>query len=225
MWAGTLTGHPVLTPDLYRLGTGEPSLDTVVDGLARLLDDRGEDRAVLVGCSFGGYAAMAFLRRHPDRVRGLGLIGTRAAADTDEERARRLGFAERVTDPALGPALVDATAPLLLGAGTRRRRPDLRGRVDEMVRSIAPADVAWAQRAIAARTASFDVLAAYTGPAVVLAGAEDALVPLDDARAMAATLPRGALEVVPDAGHLLPLEAPEVVDKALASLLDQREDS
>lgn len=218
MWAEVDAGPAVLTPDLYRLGGGAPSLDTVADGLARLLDAAAVDRAVLAGCSLGGYAAMAFLRRHPDRVSALALLGTRAAADDEETAARRLGFAARVTDPATGPALTAATTPLLLG---RTHRERLLAQVTAMVAAVAPADVAWAQRAIAARTASYDVLAAFDRPAVVLVGEEDELTTPDDARAMVAALPRGRLEVVPAAGHLLPVEAPEVVTKVLAELSEE----
>lgn len=68
-------GHPVLTPDQRGFGTtplgdAPPSLDVVADDLARTLDERGMDRAVLAGSSMGGYVAMAFLRRFPDRVAG-----------------------------------------------------------------------------------------------------------------------------------------------------------
>ncbi|MGW4113768.1 alpha/beta fold hydrolase [Actinosynnema sp. NPDC004786] len=218
MWSEVDAGPSALAPDLYRLGVGAPSLDTVADGLARLLDAAAVDRAVLAGCSLGGYVAMAFLRRRPDRVSALALLGTRAAADDEGTAARRLGFAARVTDPVAGPALTAATTPLLLG---RTHRERLVGRVGAMARAVAPEDVAWAQRAIAARAASYDVLAAFDRPAVVLVGEEDELVSPDDARAVAAALPRGRLEVVPAAGHLLPVEAPEVVTKVLAELAEE----
>jgi pimeloyl-ACP methyl ester carboxylesterase len=54
---------------------------------------------------------------------------------------------------------------------------------------------------------------------VVLVGAEDELVPISEARAAAEALPRGLLRIVPGAGHLLPLEAPHVVNDVLDSLL------
>ncbi|NUT53607.1 MAG: alpha/beta fold hydrolase [Saccharothrix sp.] len=215
MWSEVGAGPSVLTPDLYRLGEGTPSLDTVADGIARLLDAEGVDRAVLVGCSLGGYVAMAFLRGHADRVSALALLGTRAAADDEEAAARRLGFAAKITDPAAGPALTAATTPLLLGRTNRTR---LLPRVTAMVDSVAVEDIAWAQRAIAVRPASYEVLAAFDRPAVVLVGEEDELVTADDARATVAALPAGRLEVVREAGHLLPLEAPEVVTKVLEEI-------
>jgi pimeloyl-ACP methyl ester carboxylesterase len=88
-----------------------------------------------------------------------------------------------------------------------------------MARSVSGADIAWAQQVIAVRPSSWDVLAAFTRPAVVLVGADDELVSVPDARATADALPHARLRVVPDAGHLLPLEAPQAVRAALESLL------
>ncbi|GAA2677383.1 MULTISPECIES: alpha/beta fold hydrolase [Actinosynnema] len=226
MWRSHTTGPaPVLVPDLYRLAdglTGPPSLDALADRLAAELDRAGADTAALVGCSLGGYLAMAFLRRHPDRVAGLLLISTRADADDPEARARRLALADRITDPALTGAVVDATAPRLLGATTRARRPELLAAVTRTARAIAPADIAWVQRAVAARPDSHAALAAFTGPVVLLAGEEDELVDPAEARRLAAALPGAALTTVPGAGHLLPLEAPDETTAALAALVRER---
>jgi pimeloyl-ACP methyl ester carboxylesterase len=216
-------GHFVLTPDQRGhgstpLGTADPSLDVVADDLARTLDRHEIDSAVLAGSSMGGYVALAFLRRHPGRVRALALLGTRATADDREAAAARLAFAERVRDPALRPGLLAATTPRLVGATTRATRHDVLARVSAMANSVDPAAVAWAQRAIAARADSVELLGSVTVPSVVVAGAEDELVSVAEAELMAAALPRGRLVLVPNAGHLTPMEAPSVVTTAIAEL-------
>lgn len=217
-------GHPVLAPDLRGhgrspLGMVAPSLDVVADDVARLLDRHGFDSVVLAGSSMGGYVALAFLRRHPGRVRGLALLGTRATADEPEVAAARLAFAERVRDPALRQALLAATTPRLVGATTRATRPNVLARVAEMANGVDPAAVAWAQRAIAARTDSVALLGSVMVPSVVVAGAEDELVAAGEAELMADALPRGRLVVVPNAGHLTPMEAPEPVTAAISELV------
>lgn len=206
-------GARVFAPDLTT--PGESTMDSMADGVAALLDDAGVRTATLVGSSMGGYVAMAVLRRHPGRVGALCLLAARATADDDTARATRESFARRVlTD---GPAMVEATVPKLVGATTRARHPD----VVERVRSIAlSADVralAGAQRAIAGRTDSRDVLRATDVPIVVIAGDEDELVPLPEAAATAASA-GGLLVAVPGAGHLTPLEAPVHVTDVLLDL-------
>jgi pimeloyl-ACP methyl ester carboxylesterase len=217
-------GHVVITPDQH--GTADlsrdPSLDTVADDLARTLDRYEIDSVVLAGSSMGGYVALAFLRRHPGRVRALALLGTRATADDHQMAAARLAFAERVRDPALRPGLLAATTPRLVGATTRSTRPDVLARVSEMANSVDPAAVAWAQRAIAARADSVGLLASVTVPTVVVAGAEDELVSVGEAELMAAALPRCRLVVVPRAGHLTPVEKPATVATAITDLIAEQ---
>ncbi|MFD8389123.1 alpha/beta fold hydrolase [Streptomyces sp. NPDC059680] len=219
-------GHPVLAVDQRGfgetpLGDSPPCLDVIADDLARTLDEHGMDRVVLAGSSMGGYAAMAFLRRCPDRVAGLALLSARATADEPEAAAQRLTFAELVQDPAHRPAIVERVTPLLLAHTTRADHPELLARVLADAHAADPAALAWAQRAIAARPDSTDVLSAARIPALVIAGAQDALVTPQESRYVADVLPHGRLITLPGAGHLQPLEAPEEVTHALCGLLDE----
>lgn len=227
MWLGQREGlaHTcrVVTPDQRGfggsvLGDDEPSLDRCADDLAALLDRLGLDRVVLGGLSMGGYVAMAFLRAHADRVSGLLLADTKATADPPEAVARRLDVAGRVLTEG-SSALVDTVLPTLLGATTRASRPAVEARVRGLVLSAPPAAVAWAQRAMAARPDSLELLGSVRVPAVVVVGEEDALSPVADARAMVDALPQGRLVVLPGAGHLSAVETPETFTDAVRLLL------
>src|SRR5215207_840511 len=120
--AGAMAGE-VLTPDLPGFGgTGrphdEPSLDEYADAVASELDRIGAADVVIGGTSMGGYVAMAFCRRHGDRVAGLALIDTKASADTTEAAEVRRTMAsimerDQSTDP-----LVEMVLPKLLGVTT-----------------------------------------------------------------------------------------------------------
>ncbi|GAA1185962.1 alpha/beta hydrolase [Streptomyces hebeiensis] len=237
----TERGHLVIAPDQRGfggapLGTDPPSLTVVADDLARALDGRGIDRAALVGASMGGYVLMEFLRRHPGRASAVALLSARAVADTAGERAERLRFAgaigsaaredtgpgrSNLTGPrrSSGKDLVARLVPLLVGATTRRDRPDVVARVLATALVADPAALAWAQRAVAERRDHTETLRSTRVPAVVIAGAEDELVPSARSRECADALPHGRLVTVADAGHLSPLENPGPVTEALCALL------
>jgi pimeloyl-ACP methyl ester carboxylesterase len=200
------------------LGDAAPSLDVIADDLVRALDARKLDRIVLVGSSMGGYVAMAFLRRHPDRVAGLALLAARATADAPAAGTCRETFTTILDHRSRG-ALIAETTAALVGATTRRQRPAVLARVLEDAATADPRAVAWAERAIAARPDSVDVLRTARVPAIVIAGDEDQLVRLEESQLAASALPRGRLIRIPDAGHLSPLETPEVVTSALVELL------
>ncbi|AUY49801.1 alpha/beta hydrolase [Streptomyces sp. CB01881] len=231
MWSAQLdalpgpTGHGarVLAPDQRgfggtELGTDEPSLDALADDVALLLDAAGIGRAVLGGLSMGGYVALAFARRHPDRLAGLLLANTKATADTDAARANR----ERIAAAVLARDSVQLLLDEKMAAG--QLGPDsghLVDRVQGLIAAASPAAVAWAQRAMAARPESLDVLAGLRVPTAVVAGAQDGLIPLTEAELMVRASPDAELTVLPGVGHLSALEAPEEFNAAVGRLLER----
>jgi pimeloyl-ACP methyl ester carboxylesterase len=214
----------IITPDVRgfggsQLGYDDPSLDHMADDVAALLDTVGVDRVVLGGLSMGGYVAMAFLRRHGDRVAGLLLADTKASADADGARANRHRIADALDESGTTQVLLDDVLPALMGETTVVERPMIQGRVRALVEDAPPAAAAWAQRAMAARPDSFDTLRTVTAPALVVAGEQDALSSVDDAHAMVDALPDARLVVVPRSGHLTAVEAPEAFNLAARDFL------
>lgn len=193
----------------------EPSLDASADGVAELLAGIGVTRAVVAGLSMGGYVALALLERHPDLVAGLGLLDTKAVADTPEAAANRRARADRLE----GSGTVDEVLPDvdgLLGETTRAAHPDVREQVLDWVREQVPAGLAWSQRAMAARPDRTAALRDFRGPLTVVVGDEDRVTPVQEAETMA--VGGATLVVVRGAGHLSAVEDPDTVASALAEL-------
>jgi pimeloyl-ACP methyl ester carboxylesterase len=228
MWAPqveALAGtYQVIVPDLRGFGAArdqaveEAGMDLLADDLARLLDDRGLERVVLGGLSLGGYVALAFMRRHADRVSGLVLLDTKATADGDQARADRLKMAERVL--AEGNDFVpEVMLPRLLGETSREHRPEVVEKVAALIREQAPPAIAGAQRGMAARSATTDVLASIKVPTLVVTGEEDAVTGPEVGRDLAAGIAGARFLLVQEAGHLVNLEQPEIVNEALLDFL------
>jgi pimeloyl-ACP methyl ester carboxylesterase len=194
------------------------TMDRIADDAALLLDELGIERATVGGCSMGGYAALAFARRHAARLRRLVLIDTRAGADTDEARAGRAALAERVLAEGATPA-ADAFLPRLVGEYTRREQPALVERLRERILAAAPRGIADALHGLAARPDSLPTLAQVAVPTLVLVGAEDVVTPVAEAQVLADGIAGAGLEVVAGAGHLASLEQPAAVNAALARFL------
>ncbi|WP_258904512.1 alpha/beta fold hydrolase [Actinokineospora sp. UTMC 2448] len=212
MWDGVRSLPGLITPDLPGFGSAplpasEPDLGAMADAVIASMDDEGVERAVVGGCSMGGYVAMALLRKAPARVSGLLLVDTKATADAQEAAANRLAVAERAEREGITPWLADAMLPSLVAD------PAHAGVVRELMESQDPAAVAWAQRAMAARPASHDVLRTSV-PTLVVHGAEDRMMPVALAEELA-DLTSGTLTVLPGVGHLPPIEAPEAFAAAV----------
>jgi pimeloyl-ACP methyl ester carboxylesterase len=230
LWAGVLprlaaAGWRAAAPDLRGFGgstlgaaAGPPSLDRHADDLARVLDALGAPRAVVGGLSMGGYATLAFWRRHAGRARALVLADTRAAADTAEARARRdelVAVARAQGGGAVAATQVDAA----LGRSTRAGAPE---RVVEFRRRLGDPDAAAVADALLAmrdRPDTTPLLAGITVPTLVIGGAEDAITPPATLRALAAAIPGARLTLVDGAGHASAWERPDAFAEALLAFL------
>jgi len=199
-------------------GDGPLTMDRIADDAAALLDHLSIDRAVLWGCSMGGYAALAFVRRHPHRLRALVLQDTRATADSDEARANRGTLAERVLRE--GPeAAASAFGSKLLGKTTQSENPRLVAEVQRTILANPPRGIADALLGLGMRPDSRSTLFDIRVPTLVLCGEEDVLTPPTDSKALHATIAGSRLEIVPRAGHLANMEAPEAVNSAVAAFV------
>jgi len=180
-------GHAVRAPSLYGRG---PS----IDGWAAQLLHEEKEPFVAVGASMGGYTALALARRSPERVVGIVLAGSRAAADSSERKVAR-----------------DRTIARLRSEGTW---PELETDVDAEALAVA-------QEAMRDRPDSSGVVASFGGPLLVCAGDGDDVVPLEEARRIEDDALRGSFELFPGAGHFLSVDQPERFNDVLVEFLSQ----
>lgn len=180
-------GHEPVAPRLYGRG---PSIDAWA---AQLLAEI-EGHFVAVGASMGGYCALALARRSPERVLGLVLAGSRAAADSEERR--------RFRDEQIARLRTDGVPP-------------------ELDTGVPPEELAVAQEAMRDRPDASGVVSSFGGPLLVCHGAEDEVVPVDEARAVADAALLGSLELVPGAGHFVSVDADERFRAVLLEFLEQ----
>jgi pimeloyl-ACP methyl ester carboxylesterase len=202
------------TPDDEDAARADARIEDYADDVMAMLDEVGAPRAALGGCSMGGYAAFAVLRRAPGRVAGLLLADTRAAADTDAARASRAAMLDLVDRD--GPAGIAAEMrPKLVGPTTREGRPDVLATVDTLMDVATARGIGFAVARMRNRPDATADLAAYLGPVSVVVGEEDTLTPHPEASAMAAAVPGAAFVRIAGAGHLPNLEAPEAFNVAM----------
>jgi pimeloyl-ACP methyl ester carboxylesterase len=199
-------------------GAGPLTMERIADDAAALLDHLGVERAAVGGCSMGGYAALAFARLHPARLRALYLQDTRAGADAEQAKANRAALAARVLAEGSRAAL-EAFLPKLLGATTQREQPALVAQLAERILATAPRAIADALHGLTLRPDAGPSLTGVRVPTLVLVGAEDVLTPPAESEAIAAAIPGARLVVVPRAGHLANLEQPGAVNAALVDWL------
>lgn len=227
MWdaqaAALAPSHTVVRFDCRGFGASPPagallSMERIADDAAGLLDTLGISQAVVAGCSMGGYAAFAMVRRHADRIRALVLQDTRAGADSSEARTNRSLQAERVLKEGAAAA-VEAFIPRLLGETTHKERPQVVEWVRDTILATSSRGIADALAGLAARADSTPTLREIRVPTLFVCGAEDVITPPAESQAMQRAVAGSRLEIIPRAGHLANLEDPAACNAALAAFL------
>jgi pimeloyl-ACP methyl ester carboxylesterase len=206
----------VITPDmrgfgLSDLGSGDHSIADMADDVAALLDALKLPAATVGGMSMGGYVALAFARRHRNRLQSLVLADTKAAADSPDARQGRQAAITLVETQGVA-ALLEKQIPRLLSASASE---GLRAEVRRLGTQPPNAVIA-AIRALRDRPDRTAELPEIAVPTLVVVGTQDALSPPEDGRAMAASMPRARVVEIPGAGHLSNLENPDAFAAALA---------
>ena len=217
----------LIVPDQRGFGGSGDSLPESIEQLAAdavaLLDAlHVAGPAVICGVSMGGYVAQHVATRHPERVAAVVLVDTKLEADTPEARAGRADLAAKVGRLGQG-ILADAMIPRLLAASSEARA--LPGRVEAeaiLRRSIMAQPVTTIQAALSALAARPDITEAMRQaqlPTLLVVGAEDVITPPSCLEAAEGIIPNAKLLEVPLAGHLVPLEQPDVFNRAVLEFL------
>jgi pimeloyl-ACP methyl ester carboxylesterase len=203
--------------DVAHATVADLTRDDNMDALAARALDSVSGRFALCALSMGGYVAMAILRLAPRRVTRLCLMDTSARPDTASQVQQRQSLMKaaagnrfRGVTPRLLPSLLhpDRVSDVALGAEVMAMAERV-GR-DAFLRQ---------QTAILGRPDSRPDLPGLRMPTLVAVGAGDQLTPPEMAREMAGLIPGANLAVIEDAGHLPPLEQPEVVTSLLRDWL------
>lgn len=185
-WERQLARFGGVAPSLYGRGAS-------VDGWAeQLLAELDGDELALVGCSTGGYTALAMAKRAPNRVAAVVLAPSKAAPDTAERKEFRNGLIERM----------------------RRDGPP-----EHAFAGIPVEDLITVQLAIRDRPDATDAVRTFAGVFVACAGTEDDIVSVEEATSLAGLAPNGRVKIFEGASHFVNLDDPDGFDAMIESVL------
>ena len=118
-------------------------------------------------------------------------------------------------------AIADEMLPGILGPTTHAGRPEVVARVRRLIELQPPETIAAGLQAIMSRPDSAAVLPSITVPTTIVVGDEDVITPPSDAAFMHSRISGSKLVVIPGAGHMANLEAPDAFNVALNGLLER----
>jgi pimeloyl-ACP methyl ester carboxylesterase len=187
---------------------GRESVEAYRDVVLGLLDALGFERAVIVGHSMGGAIAQTLALSHPDRVAGLGLVGTGA----------RLRVLPAILEGVLNN--FNAVSEMVVEHSyTTDLDPEFRKRAEEEFRTCPPS-VTYGDFSACNQ---FDVmarLAEIRAPTLVVCGREDRMTPVKYSVYLATNIPQAYLVLMDHAGHSVMIEQPDELNTTLLDFVE-----
>jgi pimeloyl-ACP methyl ester carboxylesterase len=210
-WDAPGAGRSTDPPELF-------GLDGYADCLAGFLRELRLDIACVAGLSFGGIIALALQRRHSALSSALILASATAGwagslpPELTEERLRQaLALADGAPE-----AFVAALLPTMFsGPVPHETVDDFRASME----AFHPPGFRAMARASAEDVR--DVLPHINVPTLLVYGDRDVRAPLTVARALQAAIAGSRLVVLPDAGHVCNVEAPDAFNAAVRDFLHE----
>ena len=208
-----LPGHRILALDLpghgKSGGRGRQSISEYVEAILVWMDSLGVHRSIFVGHSMGGAVAISLALDHAEHVIGLGLVSTGA----------RLSVAPQLLESASSPSTFYKATEMIMNWSfsphADARLVELAARrMDEIRPSVLHGDFLACN--------SFDEMGRIVQirqPTLILCGAEDRMTPVRYSQFLGDSIPGSILKTIPDAGHMVMLEQPKAVAKAMADFL------
>lgn len=203
--------HPVFGWDLPGHGVSPAvsdgfSMDELAEGVLAAADGVGLGRFAAAGVSLGGVVSLAVALRAPDRVTALTMICSLPRIGTAE------GWAERAAQVRASgtPSLVQGSASRWFAPGFIEREPHLTGGLLKDLTEVDDESYARCVEALGA-TDLREKVRDVAAPLTIIAGAEDAVIPLADAEAAVASARAGRLSVLPGVAHQATVENPAEV--------------
>ena len=194
---------------LSPVAPGAYTMEMVAGDLVALLDRLGIARASVCGMSLGGAVAMQLAVLAPDRVERLVLACTTPRfGDPETWRARAVAVRRDGTG-----VVADGAIGRWFTARTSEEHPDVPAHFHDDLLSVAAAGYAGCCDALAAWDFG-ESLGAIAAPTLVVAGAEDPVVPPADAEVTTSRIPDARLVVIDDAAHLANIDQPSAFEQA-----------
>jgi 3-oxoadipate enol-lactonase len=187
----------------------------LADDLRGLLDHLGIEQAVVGGMSQGGFTALRFALKYPERVSALILLGTQAGVEDPDKVATYRTMLEVWEADGLNDQLADTVAAIILGNNWDGRHPWI-----TKWRQKPPSLLRQAFETLVGREDIHDRLGEIKVPTLVIHGTADAAIDMDLAERLCSDLANcQQLVAIEGGGHASNLTHPEPVNLAVQRFL------
>ena len=194
------------------------SIEASADDLCSLLDELNAPKAHIVGLSMGGYIALEFYNRHPDRVATLTLAGTGPGSVVLSREEVEEFLAIRLAPLDSGATMEDVATSVVAALAGKNTTKEMRA---QLWRSTATVPVATYRRALIAvmDTDYLKVLPRIVVPTLIIVGTDDRVIGQAETDALLNGIKDSEVVLLSGAGHLCNIDSPSEFNSALRRFL------
>lgn len=191
-------------------GHGLQQIENYAQAVINWLNEMHIPKAILVGHSMGSAIALWMGIHHPQRVLGLGLLGSGPRLPVDPTLLEETGY------PSTFPNAVEKIIRRSFSRSTERKLVETaKERILETRPTVLHGDFLACEK--------FNIagqLPQISAPAMILCGEDDKMIPCRLSKQLAEGIADADLEIIPEAGHMLMIEKPEALASQLRPFLE-----
>ncbi|UAA37759.1 alpha/beta hydrolase [Paraneptunicella aestuarii] len=204
---------------IERCSSRAEMMDTVAKGVELVSQQGGGEGANLIGFSMGGYLSLSYALQHPEKIQRLVLASISANPLPEHEMTMRRKSLEWLKDHRYG-GIARARLQQFVHPSRMfdsRLINTIKAMDNELGHDVLETQV----RETSEREPLMSRLNELTCPVLILGAENDGLVSVEDLESMAQAFPDAQLHVIPESGHMLPLEHPHEVADIIRDFLSK----
>jgi pimeloyl-ACP methyl ester carboxylesterase len=213
----------IIRPDLSGFGESEllpeHSVELMADSVKAILDTLKIEKCVFVGHSLGGYVGMAFAKKYPTQLTGLGLFHSHPFEDTPEKKEDRRKAIEFIQKNG-HIVYVKQLIPKLFAELFATSNEFLINSLIFKASKYLPETIIGAQKAMLERPDYSEILRGLHCPALLIVGKQDKTVPYDVSLKMMPLPNIADIHILPKVAHMGIFTAKDRTVKAVRNFMN-----
>ena len=204
------------------VGDGQYTMEKYAEDLFLIIEKLGLNKPVLCGLSMGGYLSYRALEINQSIFKSAIFCDTKAESDTDEIKLIRANKTKQINEEGLD-VFVENFVPLCFSSSFQNASPAKFNDIKFSCKKNNPIGVKGALIAMLSRGDSTPFLNKIEIPTLHLCGEFDTMTPQEKMMETSLKIHNSTFAVVPNAGHMSPIENPEFVNKQIHNFLQTTE--
>ena len=204
-----------------KAGDGQFTIEQFVDDLTSIINNLKIDKPILCGLSMGGYISLRAVERMQNKFSALILCDTKSGADTNEAKINRAKAIKKINNSGFNNFIEEFLTNCFAENFINKNSAEF-GKIISHSQNNDPVGVKGCLLAMAARTDTTGFLQKINISTLLICGSEDKLTPPKVMKAMANQIKGADFVVIEGAGHMTPVEKPDIVNQTIKKFLTDK---